>query len=160
MATPPWTDAAIQRQTKLILDSYRQYVGCDLLSVAADIVTDEQLARQLFEAPFVVVSHGTEADPILTYGNAIALELWETDFATLTSLPSRKTAEPMHRDERADMLRRTREQGFIDDYQGVRISTSGARFRIDRATVWNLVDERGEHAGQAATFSTWTPLAD
>jgi hypothetical protein len=26
--------------------------------------------------------------------------------------------------------------------------------------VWNLVDERGERQGQAATFTEWTPLPD
>jgi len=45
--------------------------------------------------------------------------------------------------------------GFIDDYSGVRISKSGRRFRILRATVWNLIKEGGEPCGQAATFDRW-----
>ena len=35
---------------------------------------------------------------------------------------------------------------FIDDYTGVRISASGRRFRIDKAVVWNLVDQEGSIA--------------
>ncbi len=73
-------------------------------------------------------------------------------------MPSRKTAEPVHRDERARMLELTRQQGYIDDYRGVRISAAGRRFRIERAIVWNLVDATGQPAGQAATFAEWTPL--
>jgi hypothetical protein len=37
----------------------------------------------------------------------------------------------------------------------VRVSKSGRRFLIDRATVWNLLDDSGAHYGQAATFSAW-----
>ena len=74
--------------------------------------------------------------------------------------PSRLTAEPMHRDERAEMLRRTSRDGYIDDYRGVRISTTGRRFLIERATVWNVLDTAGQPAGQAATFSDWSTLSD
>jgi hypothetical protein len=75
--------------------------------------------------------------------------------ADLLKTPSRLTAEPMHRDERANLLERTSRDGFVDDYQGIRISSTGRRFRIDRATVWNLVNTSGDRIGQAATFSEW-----
>jgi len=50
---------------------------------------------------------------------------------------------------------RVRDNGFIDDYSGIRISLNGRRFRINQATVWNVLDEAGAYAGQAATFSSW-----
>jgi len=112
----------------------------------------------LYEAPFVVVAHGTQADPILNYGNAAALRLWEFDLETLLRTPSRMTAEPMHRDERARLLERTTRQGFVDDYSGIRISATGRRFLIERATVWNLLDEQERPVGQAATFQDWKEL--
>jgi hypothetical protein len=59
------------------------------------------------------------------------------------------------RDERAEFLRRVRENGFIDDYSGIRISRTGRRFRIRQAIVWNVLDDAGAYAGQAATFSSW-----
>jgi hypothetical protein len=115
-------------------------------------------AERLFLAPFVVVSHGTEADPILNYANAAALALWEMTPEQFTQTPSRLTAEPLHRDERTRLLERTRRDGYVDDYSGVRISATGKRFRIERAMVWNLTDAAGTHLGQAATFDSWTPL--
>ena len=115
-------------------------------------------AERLYRALFVVVSHGTDEDPILTYGNAAALALFEMDADALTRTPSRLTAEPVHRDERAGLLERTRRDGFVDDYAGVRISRTGRRFRIERAVVWNLTDAQGLYWGQAATFDKWTPL--
>ncbi len=129
--------------------------GRELIERAGDPLAD---SRRLFEAPFVVVAHGQEADPILNYGNRLALELWETDLARLLVTPSRMTAEPVHRQERERLLERTARQGFVDDYQGVRITTSGRRFRIERAIVWNVLDVTGLKIGQAATFSSWQDL--
>jgi predicted DNA-binding protein (UPF0251 family) len=47
------------------------------------------------------------------------------------------------------------QRGFIDDYSGIRISKTGRRFQISRATVWNLISEKGEPCGQAAMFDEW-----
>jgi len=121
----------------------------------AGVTEDWELARRLYEAPFVLVSHGTQLDPILNYGNAAAQLLWEMSWEELTRTPSRLTAETLERDERARLLAAVAAQGFIDDYAGVRISKTGRRFLIHRATVWNLITEEGESCGQAATFSVW-----
>jgi len=149
-----WTDKRdfILRHGSLLLRSYRRWTGSNLIEPCGDETFD---AKNLFEADFVVVSAGADTEQLLKYANSTALRLWEMDWATLTSTPSRQTAEPMHRDERAGFLRRVREKGFIDDYSGIRISTSGRRFRIQKATVWNLVDESDLYIGQAATFSNW-----
>jgi hypothetical protein len=140
---------------QLLLDSFARLLGRELVDRSG---TAAEQAARLFHAPFVVVSHGTEADPILDYGNAAALALWEMTWDELTRTPSRLTAEPVHRDERARLLERTRRDGFVDDYAGIRISSTGKRFRIEQAIVWNLVDAAGQHRGQAATFDRWTPL--
>lgn len=139
-------------QALRIVRSFRHWLGYDLLGPG---IPDEEVARRLFEAPFVQVSHGTEADPVLNYGNRMALQLWGVDFETLTQMPSRLTAEPMERSERARMLERVSTRGFIDDYAGVRISHGGRRFRIENAIVWNLIDADGSPAGQAAMFREW-----
>lgn len=118
-----------------------------------------QLAEQIFHAPFVLVSHGTEADPVLNYGNQAALALWEMSWTELTRTPSRLTAEAPNREERARLLAAVTARGFIDDYSGIRVSKSGRRFRIAQATVWNLLDERQHYCGQAAMFSHWEFLA-
>lgn len=118
----------------------------------------EEQAQALFAAPFVVVSHGTETDPILNYGNRAALALWEMSWAQLTGTPSRLTAEPMNRDERARMLAVAEAQGYFSGYRGIRVSSTGKRFLIEDATVWTVVDGRGIRVGQAATFARWTPV--
>ncbi len=148
----PWLNHNWVFHTQILLDSFRHWIGREL--IPRDGTAGDQ-ARALFESEFVVVSHGTQSDPILNYGNRTALKLWEISIEQLRQTPSRLTAEPLHRDERARLLERTTRQGYVDDYQGIRIATTGRRFRIHRATVWNLRDSAGAFAGQAATFSEW-----
>ncbi len=147
--------AAWIRQSLRLLRSYEHWIKSALIAPEG---SEQDQAIRLFEAPFVLVSHGTEADPILNYGNRKALELWDTDLDAFLQMPSRLTAEPMEREERARMLERTETQGYIDDYRGVRISRSGTRFLIEQATVWNVLNEAGQPAGQAAMFRDWTEL--
>lgn len=154
---PPWLEYNWVSHTQLLLDSYARRVGEELITRDGDA---EAQARRLFEADFVVVSHGTQPDPLLNYANRTALDLWQIDIPTLLTMPSRTTAEPVHREERARLLERTTRDGFVDDYRGIRIASTGRRFLIERATVWNLTDPSGAHAGQAATFSSWKFLDD
>lgn len=143
------------KHTQILLDSYRHWLQRDLIAREGGPIDQ---ARALFDSPLVVVSHGTQADPILNYGNRTALRLWEMDVDTFLKTPSRLTAEPVHRDERAALLARTSRDGYVDDYRGIRISSTGRRFRIEQAIVWNLLDAQGNPAGQAATFATWVEL--
>lgn len=131
---------------RLLIDSYKKWTGRTLLA------SSEALVEKLFHAPFVVLSHGTEADPILNYGNKAALTLWEMDWDQFTRTPSRETAEPVEQSAREEFLRKVSQFGYVDDYTGIRISRTGKRFFIMNATVWNLVDDTGKYYGQAATF--------
>ncbi|MES0370931.1 MAG: MEKHLA domain-containing protein [Mariprofundaceae bacterium] len=136
----------------ILRESLKQLSGQNLVPSK---LNDLDAARFLFDAPFAVISHSTDSDPIFNYANAKAMELFEMDWNAITSLPSRLSAETMNRDERSRLLKRVSEQGYIDDYSGIRISSSGRRFRIRDAVVWNLMDEQGKPAGQAAMFDRW-----
>jgi len=142
----------VMAHTACLARSFQHWTGRELLP---GVSSGPELAAGLFAAPFVVVSHGLEADPILNYGNQAALTLWEMTWEELTRTPSRLTAEAPNREERARLLAAVTRQGFIDDYTGVRIAKSGRRFRIARATVWNLLTTAGQPYGQAATFDHW-----
>lgn len=137
---------------ELIAGSFRRLVGQDLVAGGPD------LAGAVWSAPRAVVAHGTQDEPVFFYGNQLALSLFETTAEAFIRMPSRRSAEPSHREERARLLDAVTRRGFIDDYSGVRISAGGRRFRIERAIVWNLVDESGRIQGQAATFADWTPI--
>jgi len=138
--------------TLCLARSFKKWTGQDLLP---GNFSEEELAEKILNAPFAIVSHGTQPDPILDYGNRVALELWEMTWEEFTRTPSRLTAEAPNRQERARLLETVTRNGFIDDYSGIRISKNGRRFAISRAIVWNLISEEGDPCGQAATFSEW-----
>ena len=135
-----------------IKNSYRQLLLKELIS---DLQSDEQFARQLFYAPFAVVSHDTASDPVFNYANLKALELFELGWEDFTRLPSRLSAEPVNQAERERLLAEVTEKGYIDHYEGVRISSTGKRFLIKNAVVWNLTDKNHCYKGQAAWFDQW-----
>ena len=147
-----WQTDFVIAHTPMLVRSLKHFTQRDLM---AGNLSPAELAGKVFHAPFVLVSHGTEADPVLNYGNAAALKLWEMSWAELTRTPSRLTAEVPNRAERARLLAAVTARGFIDDYSGIRISKTGRRFRIAQATVWNLLNADGVYAGQAAMFSRW-----
>jgi hypothetical protein len=155
MTSSAWADPAIVEWTRLLLDSFRHWTGRELIERQGDAQVQ---ARRLFESPVVVVSHGTEADPILNYGNQTALNLWEMTWEQLIQTPSRLTAEPVNRAEREWMLEQARLRGYIDTYRGVRISGTGRRFLVENALIWNVLGAGQRQIGQAATFGQWTWL--
>jgi hypothetical protein len=138
----------------LVLDSHLRVTGRSLMARG----TVEEDARALYHAPFVVLTHATGPDPLFTYGNLAAQALFEVSPAQLLALRSRLSAEPANQAERQRLLEAVTARGYIDDYAGIRVSRSGRRFRIEAATVWNLVDEEGMVRGQAATFCRWQML--
>jgi hypothetical protein len=152
---PSASNSYLRAHAALLIKSFRLFTGRDLVSSDLDEVG---AARALFHAPFVVVSHDTAPDPIFTYGNRSALELFELSWPEFTTLASRKSAEAPNREDRERLLREVARRGFIDNYEGVRISSSARRFRIEGATVWNLVDDEGRYCGQAAAFAEWVYL--
>lgn len=156
-ASPPWQQPEIIQHSQRLLHSFQHWTGKSLLTVTG---SPETIAQALFEAPFVVVSHGTQADPILNYGNLAALELWQLDWSTFTQTPSRQTAQPDAVPDREQFLARAKLHGFIDDYHGIRIAKNGQRFWIRNVVLWNVLDENNHFCGQAATFDRWEFLQD
>lgn len=143
--------ANVEKPARLILSNYRRLLGRDLAGIAADPAA----AEQLFAAPCAVLSAlgPFGSDHVFNYANQTALELFEYSWDELMGKPSSASAEPVHRDERRKLLDEVGRRGFIEDYSGIRISKNGRRFRIKKATVFNLTDDEGHYVGQAATFS-------
>jgi hypothetical protein len=138
------------RRLALIAQSYERLTGEPLVAPSS-----VGLEQAMWDAPRAILAHGTEPDPRFFYGNRIALELFAMTAVEFVGLPSKRSAEPALRRERARMLAGLAERDIVDDYAGVRIAATGRRFAITRAQVWNIVDEHGGRHGQAATFAEW-----
>lgn len=145
----------LQRHVARLRESYRRLTGRDLIAAAAG---EADAPALLDAAPFGVVSHGSEADPVFNYANRRALDLFGMDWAAFTCMPSRLSAQADERAQRASLLARVAAAGFVDDYSGVRIAADGRRFLIEQTTIWNVCDERGSPIGQAARIGRWRDL--
>lgn len=151
MPQPDLTDAGLQQHSLLLCNSYQHWTGKPLVTPAGNC----SLAEALFNAPFVLVSHGTESIPLFNYANRNALDLFERDWAAFTRMPSRQSADGNNQDARSELMARVRYKGFITGCSGVRVTASGKRFRIDDAIVWNVIDSNDRYFGQAAMFDRW-----
>lgn len=138
---------------QLLTNSFCKMLGHPLIKT--DTVN---LGKELFETKFALLSHTNAKEPIFNYANLTALELFEFSWDELIKLPSRLSAEPINQIERAKLLEQVTNRGFIDNYQGIRISKTGKRFSVHNAIVWNLIDDHGIYQGQAACFSDWEYL--
>jgi hypothetical protein len=137
----------------LLVGGYRRIVGA-----APPFLTPgaPHSARWLYEeAPHCVLAHNTDPDPRFIYANRAAQACFEYDFAEITALPSRLSAEASDREARQNLLEVVVRDGFATGYRGLRIAKSGRRFWIEDGVVWQLVDESGAVRGQAATFGRW-----
>ncbi|WP_299734132.1 MEKHLA domain-containing protein [uncultured Endozoicomonas sp.] len=146
---------AIQNHLVVVLDSFESCFNKRLIGSGLSPV---EMVEAIWKAEFVLVSHGVESDPVFNFGNEMALRLFELDFDAFTRLPSRKSAEMISREERQRLLDEVAARGCISDYTGIRISSSGRRFYIENAKVWNLYDGSQEYYGQAAMFKSWKYL--
>ena len=146
------TDAQfLQQHVELLCSSYHHWTGLYLISPHYDSAA---AAEALMSLPFAVVSHDTAADPIFNYANTVALQLFEMDWASFTRLPSRLSAESANQAKRGKALEAVAQQGYTQDYSGIRIASSGHRFWIRKTTIWNLITSDGIYKGQAALIGS------
>lgn len=136
-AVTPWIVAAAT--------SYYERLGVPLFEGGGD-----DILAQAENASFALLMHNGGADPVFQYANARARELFGYTLAEFRQLPSRLSAEPDKREERARMLEQAATSGYFEGYQGIRIAKDGRRFRIVEAVIWQVHDTDGQQIGQAA----------
>jgi hypothetical protein len=151
----PWAEKNIIGHCKLLADSY---YACTQKELVARDLEEREISFLMYHSSFVIVSHGTEKDPVFNYANLKAQELWKLGWEDFIKMPSRLSAEAVEVNERQRVLDEVEKNGFISNYSGVRISSIGKRFKIKDTVLWNVVDERGVFHGQAAMFSNWEYL--
>lgn len=131
---------------RLIRTGYRTAFGAEPVAGAS-----------LYHAPAAVLCHMVGPDPRFVYANRTAQGLWERSWREFVGMPSRLTAPPEQRAERAEALQGNR---VVTGYSGVRVSATGRLFHIHGAVLWPVPDDDGAVIGQAALFSRWTFLPE
>ena len=153
--TTAWLSKEQQGLAALLLQSHQRAFGHLMLASSQPTTSLRLRCQELFACGFPVLAHGTGQDPRLSYANAAALQVWETDWTGLIGMPSRLTAPESERQERRQALGQAHSQLAITGYRGIRISRKGRRFMINNARIWTLWDQEERVIGQAASFRDW-----
>ncbi len=96
----------------LIAESFQRLTGRPLVDGSLP------LEQALWEAPQVIVAHGTETRPLFFYGNRAALVLFEMHASEFIGLPSDRSARACHL-----------EQPPVPDRRGYRVGPARRRGR-------------------------------
>ena len=79
---------------------------------------------------FVVISHGTEADPIYNYGNSACLKAFARTWDELCRTPSADSVVRRSGDEklREELMSKVTRDGFVEGATGIRVTGDVGRY--------------------------------
>ncbi|GAC1038041.1 MEKHLA domain-containing protein [Pseudomonas sp. No.117] len=135
----------------LLEASYRHWLG-QSLPRPPGLPQAEALTWLHERAPYALLAHGNESDPLFCYANEQASRCFGYPHAEFIGMPSRFSASPKDRDERQRLMEAVGRQGYASGYEGWRVDKAGEAFQIHAGVVWNLIDVEGARLGQAALF--------
>jgi hypothetical protein len=138
------------------VESFARVTGRDLVKEFG--LNSGALGREVFFGNYALLCHQGDVQPMLVYGNAFALNLWEASWEELIKTPSSATAPEEDIGPRKALLEKVEQDNFVAGYSGRRISFKGRPFLIQDVTVWRLLDETGAAFGTAAFFSRYQYL--
>jgi len=113
---------------------------------------------------YVLITHGTQADPIYNFGNVACLTAFHRAYDDLITMPSRLCVVHKSQDEvlRNELMTKVTNDGFVEGaYRGYRIRGDGKFIKLTNAVVWNCYGDDGVYIGQAALFDrNISPIVD
>jgi hypothetical protein len=170
---PVWNDESIKiggkrsiREHVGLLDSsLKKLTGKGVyermgLSIMNDDADDDEAIATIckevcWNRRYVLISHGTESNPIYNFGNKAALEAFVRTWDSLLELPSAQSVVLRSQDEvlRNKLMQQVTEQGFVEGASGIRVRGDRKFIQLVNAVVWNCHDDNtGDYIGQAALF--------
>jgi len=155
MNNAPWQSKKSLKLVHLLLTSYKNSYGEDLLIPSRSWYSAKEQAIKLFNIQNPVLAHDNAKDPCLNYANAAALLLWNKCWDEMIGMPSRLTAPKKEQEQRKKALTHVTEKHAIKNYEGIRVNSQGELFMIKNARLWTILDEANYVVGQAATFNCW-----
>ena len=152
MLINPWEQKNVENHSILLNNSFFYWTKKYLIN---PVPPAQDLARLFYTAPFVLVSHGIEADPVFNYANKTAQDLWKFTWEEFIKTPSRLSADPTALVNRSELFEKADQQGFAGNYSGIRITKNKRKFLMKDAILWKVIDENGHNYGHAAVFWDW-----
>lgn len=155
----PAANTSLRQHTDLMRSSYRLIVGSSLDDLFVDTDTDSDtddiigdITTAMYTSPTtILLSHDTQPSPVFNYANLAAQKLFKLALSDMLRMESKDSAQPVAQSERAELLKRVTTNNCITDYSGIRVDSTGALFKISKATVFNL-SSSSKVVGQACVF--------
>ncbi|MDC1100660.1 MEKHLA domain-containing protein [Methylophilaceae bacterium] len=108
---------------------------------------NKDLLSSFDECPLPIASHDTNG--FFNYLNKAALSLFKVTKDQVIGRSTTMTAPKSEQKQRNELLNQVNSHGFIDNYNGIRVTSDGELFQIEDATIWNVVDKNSHKMGQA-----------
>ena len=108
---------------------------------------NKDLLSSFDECLLPIASHDTNG--FFNYLNKAALSLFKVTKDQVIGRSSTMTAPKSEQKQRNELLNQVNSHGFIDNYKGIRVTSDGELFRIEDATIWNVIDKNSHKIGQA-----------
>ena len=111
---------------------------------------------------YVLITHGTEDDPIYNFANRAALAAFWRPWDDVVQLPSSQSVVLRSVDEskRIELMKSVTENNYVEEATGIRVRDDGKFIQLVDAVVWNVVDDGDDdgnrtYIGQAAFFDRY-----
>lgn len=138
----------VSRLAVAMADSYRRLAGHDL-------VEGSDIATAVYNSADMLLCHDGSEDPRFVYANQVAQDVFGRPWSEFVGMPSRLSAATDVQAERGKLIAQATESGYVTGYSGIRVSSSGSKFRILDATLWRVTDADGEVLGLACRIPRW-----
>jgi hypothetical protein len=137
---------------RCVSNSLQRFYGKSLyeeISLAVPAVTADVHSNERH----VVISHGTQEDPIYNYANKAGLQFSGYSEDEFVQLPSRYSApDGSLRADRSVIVQHVIQHGWAIIPEAIRQNKAGQCFLVQRILFFNVYDDNGNRIGQAATF--------
>ncbi|CAK9092414.1 Vegetative incompatibility protein HET-E-1 [Durusdinium trenchii] len=111
--------AEMQAHIARVLWSWRKASGKGLFEEQGADKEDPAWQAVHEREDVALLSVGVQEDPVVNYGNVGGMKIFEMDWARLTTMPGRFTAEPHSREERQQLLDQVKRDGYTNAYNGL-----------------------------------------
>ena len=108
---------------------------------------------------YVLITHGTEDDPIYNFANRAALAAFWRPWDDMVRLPSSQSVvlRSVDASKRIELMKSVTDNNYVENATGIRVRDDGKFIQLVDAVVWNIVDDDDDrtYIGQAAFFDRY-----
>ncbi|CAK9180936.1 unnamed protein product [Ilex paraguariensis] len=143
-----------QTLTRWICQSYRYFLGAELLKAVSD--GSETILKTIWHHPDAVMCCSLKELPIFTFANQGGLDMLETTLVALQDITLEKIFDDHGRKTLYAEFPQIMQQGFTCFQSGICLSSMGRPVSYERAVAWKVLDEEENAHCICFMFINWS----